>query len=337
MRALVTGVAGFIGFHVALRLLDEGFDVIGIDNLNDYYDVGLKNTRVNILKKYEKFDFRLQDLKEKQSIVNIFRYDNPEYVIHLGAQAGVRYSLDNPYAYIESNIVGFLNVLEGCRLFKPKHLIYASSSSVYGLNRKLPFSVNDSVDHPVSFYAATKKSNELMAHTYSHLFNIPSTGLRFFTVYGPFGRPDMALFKFTNAILKGETIEVYNNGNMSRDFTYIDDVVESIYRLINHAPVNNAEWSVESGIVSSSSAPYKIYNIGNSKPNNLMEYISALEESIGIEAKKIFLPLQQGDVLDTYSDTSELYDLIKFKPSTNIHFGINRFVDWYKDFYEINK
>lgn len=333
MKYLVTGAAGFIGFHMCEKLLLEGHSVIGIDNINDYYDVNLKVARLAILKVHSNFIFEKINLSDSDAVEMVFSKYRVSKVIHLGAQAGVRYSIQNPMAYIDSNIIGHLNILEGCRHNDIEHLIYASSSSVYGLNKKTPFSTNDSVDHPVSLYAATKKSNELMSHSYSHLYNIPTTGLRFFTVYGPWGRPDMALFKFTKAIYEGNNIDVYNHGLMSRDFTYIDDIIESIHRLLNVIPVKDNEWTVEDGLLSSSSAPYKIYNIGNSEPVMLLDYVDALEKRIGIKAKKNMLPLQPGDVLNTRADTEELYRDISFTPKTDIVQGIDRFVSWYNGYY----
>lgn len=333
MKFLVTGAAGFIGYHVAERLLTAGHQVVGIDNLNDYYDVSLKVARLDLLAGNPAFQFIKLDLADREGIAALFAEHQFQRVIHLGAQAGVRYSLDNPMAYADSNLIGHLNVLEGCRHNKVEHLLYASSSSVYGLNRKLPFSTEDSVDHPVSLYAATKKANELMSHSYSHLYGLPTTGLRFFTVYGPWGRPDMALFKFTKAILAGDSIDVYNHGEMHRDFTYIDDIAEAIVRLQDIIPQSNPEWSVERGSPATSSAPYHVYNIGNSSPVKLMEYISALENALGITAQKNMLPMQPGDVLDTSADTRELYSTIGFKPATSVDEGVKRFVDWYKAFY----
>ncbi|MCX8955913.1 NAD-dependent epimerase [Erwinia psidii] len=335
MKYLVTGAAGFIGFHVAQRLLSAGHQVVGLDNLNDYYDVKLKLARLDILRAYSTFSFAKLDLADREGIASLFSKENVERVIHLGAQAGVRYSLENPSAYIDANISGHLNILEGCRHAKVAHLLYASSSSVYGLNRKLPFSTDDSVDHPISLYAATKKANELMSHTYSHLYGIPTTGLRFFTVYGPWGRPDMALFKFTRAMLAGEEIDVYNNGQMRRDFTYIDDITEAIFRLQDVIPQADAGWTVEEGSAADSSAPYRVYNIGNSSPVKLMAYINALENALGIEANKNMLPIQPGDVLETSADTSELYNVIGFKPQTSIDEGIKNFVSWYRSFYQV--
>ena len=335
MNYLVTGAAGFIGFTVCRRLLEAGFSVVGIDNLNDYYDVRLKQDRVELLKAFPGFTFERVDIADRAAMDSLFSRHFFQRVIHLAAQAGVRYSLENPHVYVDSNVVGHLNVLEGCRHHKIEHLIYASSSSVYGLNRKLPFSTEDSVDHPVSLYAATKKANELMSHSYSHLYQLPVTGLRFFTVYGPWGRPDMALFKFTRAMLAGEAIDVYNYGQMQRDFTYIDDIVEAIFLLQDKIPQPDPEWTVESGSAAKSSAPYSIYNIGNSQPVALMDYINALEDALGITAKKNMLPLQAGDVLDTSADTAELYNLINFKPDTSVREGVKKFVSWYRDYYHV--
>ncbi|MDK6379678.1 NAD-dependent epimerase [Citrobacter freundii] len=334
MKYLVTGAAGFIGFHVSKRLLEAGHQVVGIDNLNDYYDVSLKQARLALLV-HPGFQFHKIDLADREGMASLFASEHFERVIHLAAQAGVRYSLENPHAYADSNLTGFVNILEGCRHNKIQHLLYASSSSVYGLNRKMPFSTDDSVDHPISFYAATKKANELMAHTYSHLYGIPTTGLRFFTVYGPWGRPDMALFKFTKAILEGNSIDVYNYGKMKRDFTYIDDIAEAIMRLQDIIPQATPEWTVETGTPATSVAPYKVYNIGNSAPVELMDYINALEESLGVVATKNMLPLQSGDLLDTSADTKDLYDIIGFKPETTVKNGVNSFVSWYRDFYKV--
>ncbi|WP_411705014.1 NAD-dependent epimerase [Edaphovirga cremea] len=335
MNFLVTGAAGFIGYHVTERLLDAGHKVVGIDNLNDYYDVNLKLARLGRLETNSDFTFIKLDLADRQGMADLFAAQQFQRVIHLGAQAGVRYSLENPLAYADSNLVGHLNVLEGCRHNKVGHLLYASSSSVYGLNRKMPFATDDSVDHPVSLYAATKKANELMSHTYSHLYNLPTTGLRFFTVYGPWGRPDMALFKFTKAILSGESIDVYNHGEMRRDFTYIDDIAEAIARLQSVIPTVDKNWTVEQGSAASSSAPYRVYNIGNSQPVKLMEYISALERALGITATKNLMPMQPGDVLETSADTQPLYEAIGFKPQTSVDEGIARFVAWYRAFYNV--
>ncbi|MGP9435239.1 NAD-dependent epimerase [Ewingella sp. AOP8-B2-18] len=334
MKFLVTGAAGFIGCFVAKRLLEEGHQVVGIDNLNDYYDVNLKLSRLELLTNNSNFEFIKLDLADRSGMADLFVTHQFERVIHLGAQAGVRYSLQNPLAYADSNLIGFVNVLEGCRHNKVGHLLYASSSSVYGLNRKQPFSTEDSVDHPISLYAATKKANELMAHSYSHLYGVPTTGLRFFTVYGPWGRPDMALFKFTKAILAGESIDVYNHGKMNRDFTYIDDIAEAVVRLQDVVPVANKNWTVEEGSTAGSSAPYVVYNIGNSDPISLMTYIKALETALGIEANKNMLPMQAGDVLNTSADTEALYKAIGFRPETSVEQGVKRFVEWYREFYQ---
>lgn len=335
MKFLVTGAAGFIGYHVAERLLTAGHQVVGIDNLNDYYDVGLKMARLDRLADKPGFRFIKLDLANREGMAALFAEHQFQRVIHLGAQAGVRYSLVNPLAYADANLIGHLNVLEGCRHNKVEHLLYASSSSVYGLNRKLPFATEDSVDHPVSLYAATKKANELMSHSYSHLYGLPTTGLRFFTVYGPWGRPDMALFKFTKAILAGESIDVYNHGEMHRDFTYIDDIAEAIVRLQAVIPQADPSWTVEQGSPATSSAPYHVYNIGNNTPVKLMEYIRALELALGVTARKNMLPMQPGDVMDTSADTEELYRDIGFKPETSVEEGVKRFVDWYKAFYQV--
>lgn len=334
MKFLVTGAAGFIGFHASERLLQAGHQVVGIDNLNEYYDVSLKQARLDLLAS-PGFSFRKIDLADRENMAHLFATEKFDRVIHLAAQAGVRYSLENPHVYAESNLIGHLNVLEGCRHNKVQHLLYASSSSVYGLNRKMPFSTDDSVDHPVSLYAATKKANELMSHTYSHLYGLPTTGLRFFTVYGPWGRPDMALFKFTKAMLEGKSIDVYNYGKMKRDFTYIDDIVEAIVRMQEVIPQANPTWTVETGTPASSSAPYHVYNIGNSSPVELMDYITALEEALGIEAQKNMLPIQPGDVLETSADTQPLYETIGFKPQTSVKDGVKRFVEWYRNFYKV--
>ncbi|MDM6926741.1 NAD-dependent epimerase, partial [Klebsiella michiganensis] len=324
---------GFIGFHTCKRLLEAGHEVVGLDNMNDYYDVNLKQARLDLLQS-PLFSFHKIDLADRARMEQLFVSEKFDRVIHLAAQAGVRYSLENPHAYADSNLLGFLNILEGCRHNNVEHLLYASSSSVYGLNRKMPFSTEDSVDHPVSLYAATKKANELMAHTYSHLYGIPTTGLRFFTVYGPWGRPDMALFKFTKAMLEGKSIDVYNHGKMKRDFTYIDDIVEAIIRLQNVLPNEDHEWSVESGSPATSSAPYRVYNIGNSSPVELMDYITALEEALGMEAVKNMMPMQPGDVMETSADTAALYNTIDFKPETSVKKGVENFVGWYKKYYQ---
>lgn len=334
MKYLVTGAAGFIGFHVTQRLLAAGHQVVGLDNLNDYYDVNLKTARLDLINTHPNFTFVKGDLADREGIAELFRSQRFQRIIHLAAQAGVRYSLENPLAYADANLIGHLNILEGCRHNQVEHLLYASSSSVYGLNRKMPFSTDDSVDHPVSLYAATKKANELMSHTYSHLYGIPTTGLRFFTVYGPWGRPDMALFKFTRAIIAGEKIDVYNHGQMRRDFTYIDDIAEAILRLQDVIPQADINWTVESGSPATSSAPYRVYNIGNSQPVTLMKYIEALESALGQVAEKNMLPMQPGDVMETSADTTALYKVIGFKPQTSVEEGVARFVEWYKDFYQ---
>lgn len=333
-QILVTGCAGFIGFHLSKYLLKENIEVIGVDNINDYYDINLKYSRLDILKKYNNFKFYKVSLEDEKEINNIFVDNNIKYVVNLAAQAGVRYSLKNPKAYIDSNIVGFLSILEACKNHDIKHLVYASSSSVYGGNKQVPFSTNHNVDHPVSLYAATKKANELMAHTYSHLYDLPTTGLRFFTVYGPWGRPDMALFLFTDAILKDKPINVFNYGKMVRDFTYVDDIVEGIVKLINHIPKRNKEWNDKSSECSKSFAPYKVYNIGNNCPIELEYFISVLEDKLGKSAIKKYLPMQPGDVPKTYADVSDLEKDISFKPKTDIEDGITEFVDWYRDYYK---
>ena len=340
MIIFVTGAAGFIGYHLTKRLLDEGKEVIAIDNLNTYYDLDLKKGRLKNLynlaeKKDSKFNFYEKNIEDKVSINEIFKKFNPEVVINLAAQAGVRYSLENPYSYAYSNLFGFINIYECCKDVGVKHFIYASSSSVYGENTKLPFKESDSVDNPISLYAATKRSNELISHSYSHLFNIPSTGLRFFTAYGPWGRPDMALFKFTKAIIEDKPIDIYNNGNCKRDFTYIDDVIESIFRLIDKAPIKK-DFQRTNNNPHLGSGPFQIFNIGNSKSINLLNFIHILEEILGKKAKKNFLPLQPGDVIETLSDSSSLEELIKFKPNTSLKSGIEKFVDWYKTFYQIS-
>lgn len=337
-KVLVTGSAGFIGFHLSNKLMDLGYDVTGIDNLNDYYDVQLKRDRLAILtRRSDKFSFVEINLTDKTGLERLFSNIGFDYVVNLAAQAGVRYSLVNPYAYLESNLQGFLNILECCRHHKIKHLVYASSSSVYGANRKMPFSVHHNVDHPLSLYAASKKSNELMAHTYSTLFNVPTTGLRFFTVYGPFGRPDMALFIFTKAILEGKPIDVFNHGKMRRDFTYVDDIVESISRLVPHIAKPNPEWDGMRPDPATSFAPYRIYNIGNNKPVELMAFINAIEKKLGKEAKKNLLPIQEGDVPETFADVEDLIREVDFKPNTSIETGIGNFIDWYVDYYKIKK
>ncbi len=335
MKILITGSSGFIGFHLSNLLLSKDFQVVGIDNMNDYYDVQLKKSRLSILEKKENFSFHQIDLVDRDKINELFEKEKFDYVINLAAQAGVRYSITNPYAYIDSNIMGFINILEACRNYPVKHLIYASSSSVYGGNSVTPFSTEHPVDHPVSLYAATKKSNELMAHTYSHLYNIPTTGLRFFTVYGPWGRPDMAYFSFAKDILEGKEIKVFNHGQMERDFTYIDDIIMGIYKLIEKAPVKNSNWNESEYSASESFAPYKIFNIGNNNPVKLMDFIKVLEEKIGKEANKVYMEMQDGDVLKTYADISDLEKTINFKPSTSIEEGLDKFVKWYKEYYNI--
>lgn len=331
MRILVTGVAGFIGFYLTKSLLERGDEIVGVDNLNNYYDIKLKHDRLNILFEHEKshnFKFIKLALEDREGIQNLFTENKFDAVVHLAAQAGVRYSIDNPHAYIDSNIVGFVNILEGCRHSKIKHLVYASSSSVYGMNKKQPFSTEDRVDNPISLYAATKKSNELMAYTYSHLFGLPTTGLRFFTVYGPMGRPDMAYFKFTKAITENKEIDVYNNGEMQRDFTYIDDIVEGIVRVINKTP------SILQSKIENSEVPYKLYNIGNNQPITLRRFITAIESSCGLKAKENMLPMQDGDVKLTYANIDCLRNDTGFKPKTTIEKGITLFVDWYNGYYK---
>ncbi|WP_420745425.1 NAD-dependent epimerase [Photobacterium damselae] len=333
MKYLVTGVAGFIGSAVTERLCALGHQVVGVDNLNDYYDVSLKQARLQRAA-HPLFTFIELDLADREGVAQLFADQQFDKVIHLAAQAGVRYSIDNPLAYADSNLVGHLTILEGCRHHKVKHLVYASSSSVYGLNHKTPFNTSDSVDHPISLYAATKKSNELMAHTYSHLYGVPTTGLRFFTVYGPWGRPDMALFKFTNAIMEGKEIDVYNHGDMRRDFTYIDDIVEGVMRIQDVIPEPNPDWTVETGSPATSSAPYRVYNIGHGSPVKLMDYIEALEEALGIEAKKNFMDMQPGDVYMTYADTEDLFNATGYKPEVKVKEGVKAFVDWYRAYYQ---
>lgn len=350
MKILITGVAGFIGSHVCKRLLDNGDEVVGLDNINDYYDINLKYGRLSVLgiqkelidwyklvqsEKYERFRFIRMNLDDSQAVQMLFANEYFDKVVNLAAQAGVRYSIENPFAYIESNVDGFLNVLEGCRHYKIKHFVYASSSSVYGLNGKVPFSEKDSIAHPISLYAATKKSNELMAHTYSYLYGIPSTGLRFFTVYGPWGRPDMSPFLFADAMLHNRPIKVFNNGDMLRDFTYIDDIVEGVLRVIDHVPSPDPNWCAETPNPSTSAAPYKIYNIGNSHPVKLMDFIQAIEEAIGHPAEKIFLPMQPGDVYQTNADTTALQDELGFKPNKPIKEGVKETIEWYRSFYQL--
>ena len=333
MRVLVTGTAGFIGNALALKLLERGDEVIGVDNLNDYYDVTLKKARLARIAAHPGFtDLRIA-LEDRSAMERAFSAHQPQRVVNLAAQAGVRYSIDNPHVYVESNVVGFLHVLEGCRHHGVEHLVYASSSSVYGANTAMPFSVHHNVDHPMSLYAATKKANELMAHTYSSLYGLPTTGLRFFTVYGPWGRPDMALFKFTRSILAGEPIEVFNHGRHRRDFTYIDDIVEGVIRALDRPPAPNRDWSGETPDAATSYAPYRLYNIGNNQPVELMYFIEVLEECLGRKALKNFLPLQQGDVPATYADIDDLSRDVGFRPDTPIETGIARFVAWYRDYY----
>lgn len=337
MKILVTGAAGFIGYHVSQRLLEQGHEVVGADNLNDYYDVNLKQARLDLLLPHPQFQFFKMDLSEKTAVSELFAAQKLERVIHLAAQPGVRYSIQNPMAYIDANILGHMNILEGCRHNNVGHLIYSSSSSVYGLNRKQPFSVEDDVDHPVSLYAATKKANELMSHSYSHLYQLPTTGLRFFTVYGPWGRPDMALFKFVKAMLDGKPIDVYNHGNMVRDFTYVGDIAEAVVRLVNVIPAADSDWTVEEGLKSASSAPYKIYNVGNGQPTRLGDFIQAIETALDIKANKHYMDMQDGDVLSTCADSSELYKTIGFSPDTPVNYGVQQFVDWYMSFYHGKK
>ena len=333
MSILVTGAAGFIGFHYSKRLLDAGYRVVGLDNLNSYYDVRLKHARLAILQDYDQFEFAGLDLADQDAMAGLFANHDFSRVVNLAAQAGVRYSLENPRSYVDSNLVGFLNILEGCRHHKIEHLIYASSSSVYGLNTLMPFSVHHNVDHPVSLYAASKKANELMAHTYSHLYGLPTTGLRFFTVYGPWGRPDMALFLFTRAILDGEPIKVFNYGNMQRDFTYVDDIVEGVFRLLDHLPEPNPEWRGDQPDPGTSPAPYRLYNIGNNNPVKLMDFISAIETALGREAEKEMMPIQPGDVPSTYADVDALQQAVGFRPSTPLKTGVERFISWYREYY----
>ena len=338
MKILVTGAAGFIGAAVSQYLINRGDQVVGIDNINDYYDVNLKHARLDEIKSStaaDLFSFIEMGVEERDKIAALFEEHKFDTVVHLAAQAGVRYSLENPKAYVDSNIVGFVNILEGCRHNNVEHLVYASSSSVYGANETMPFSEQHNVDHQVSLYAASKKANELMAHTYSHLYNLPTTGLRFFTVYGPWGRPDMALFKFTKAILEGKTIQVYNYGNHRRDFTYIDDIVEGVIRSLDNVAKPNENWDGSNPDPSMSKAPYKVYNIGAQTPVHLLKFIETLESALGIEAKKELLPMQPGDVPDTYADVSSLVEDTGYQPSTDVETGVKAFVDWYRDFYKV--
>lgn len=332
---LVTGAAGFIGFHLSMRLLARGEEVVGFDNLNDYYSVELKRDRLKILTDFDNFSFVQADLTDQEKVDQVFEQNDFSRVVNLAAQAGVRYSLENPRAYTESNIVGFLNILEACRHAKTPHLTYASSSSVYGGGTRMPFGTTDRVDHPLSLYAATKKSNELMAHTYSHLYGLPTTGLRFFTVYGPWGRPDMALFLFTKAILEGRPIDVFNEGRMQRDFTYIDDIVEGVDRTSEKIASPDPDWNSSAPNPSTSAAPYRIYNIGNNDPVELSAFIETIEQAIGIQAKKNLMPMQAGDVPATFADINALEDAVGFRPSTSISVGIQKFVDWYREYYSV--
>jgi UDP-glucuronate 4-epimerase len=332
-NVLVTGAAGFIGFHLARRLLKDGYQVVGIDNINPYYDVALKEARLEALKGESNFNFIKMDLADRKQLERLFADQKFEVVVNMAAQAGVRYSIENPFAYVDSNLVGFVNLLECCRHHDVKHLVFASSSSVYGANTKMPFSVHHNVDHPVSLYAATKKANELMAHTYSHLYRLPSTGLRFFTVYGPWGRPDMALFLFTRAILEDRPLKVFNHGKMQRDFTYIDDIIEGVVRVLGRLPQPNPNWSGAAPDPGTSPAPYKIYNIGNNNPVELIKFIEVIEAALGKQAQKKFMDLQPGDVVATYADVDDLMQDVGFKPATPIEVGVERFVRWYKDFY----
>ncbi|MBL0297782.1 MAG: NAD-dependent epimerase [Betaproteobacteria bacterium] len=335
MKILITGAAGFIGSTAALRLLARGDEVVGLDNLNDYYSVQLKEDRLARLTPHERFRFARLDVADRAGMERLFAEERFDRVIHLAAQAGVRYSLVNPQAYVDSNVVGFMNVLEGCRHTKVQHLVYASSSSVYGGNTRMPFSEHDSVDHPVSMYAATKKANELMAHTYSHLFGLPTTGLRFFTVYGPWGRPDMALFLFTKAILEGRPIDVFNHGKMQRDFTYVDDIVEGVVRVLDRVATPNADYRAESPDPATSNVPFRIFNIGNHHPVPLLDYIGCVEQALGMKAEMNLLPLQDGDVPATYADVDALRDWVGFTPATDIRTGIGRFVEWYRAYYRV--
>ncbi len=335
MKVLITGTAGFIGSTLAHKLLDRGDEVIGVDNVNDYYEVSLKHARLARLTKKANFTDIRMDLENQSGLEKVFQDHKPERVVNLAAQAGVRYSLENPHAYINANIVGFMNILENCRHYNVEHLVYASSSSVYGSNTNMPFSVSHSVDHPVSLYAASKKANELMAHTYSHLFKLPTTGLRFFTVYGPWGRPDMALFLFTKKILAGEPIDVFNYGNHRRDFTYVDDIVEGVTRTLDHIAQPDSNWSGAQPDAATSNAPYRLYNIGSNNPVNLLRYIEVLEECLGKKAEKNLLPLQLGDVPDTYANVDALINDVGYKPATPIETGVAKFVEWYREYYKI--
>ncbi len=334
-KILVTGAAGFIGFHLSGRLMARGDEVVGLDNINDYYDVSLKEARLSQLKENRAFKFYKLDLSDLPGLMGVFEKERPAVVVNLAAQAGVRYSLKNPHTYVQSNLVGFVNILEGCRYHNVKHLVYASSSSVYGANTSIPFSVHDNVDHPVSLYAASKKANELMAHTYSHLYGLPTTGLRFFTVYGPWGRPDMALFLFTKAILEGKPIDVFNYGKMERDFTYIDDIIEGVVRVADRIPQPDSSWSGANPDPGTSSAPYRVYNIGNNRPVELLYFIETIENCLGKRAEKRLLPMQPGDVPATYADVDDLMRDTGFKPDTPIEVGIRLFIEWYREYYRV--
>lgn len=349
-KILITGTAGFIGFHLAKKLLERGDKVVGLDSINDYYDLRVKYGRLELTgidkdaisygklvssTVYDDYKFIKLNLEDQQGINDLFKQQKFDKVINLAAQAGVRYSLENPLAYIDSNIVGFVNILEACRHNDIEHLSYASSSSVYGLNETMPFSIHHNVDHPISLYAASKKSNELMAHTYSHLFNLPTTGLRFFTVYGPWGRPDMALFLFTKAILEGKPISIFNNGEMSRDFTYVDDIVEGVIRVNDNPPKGNPDWSGKKPDPGTAKAPYTVYNIGNNSPVKLMDFVSTIEKCLGKEAEKNFMPMQPGDVAETYADVQDLINNLGYKPETSLEYGVGKFVKWYRDFYQV--
>ncbi len=335
-KILVTGVAGFIAYHLCEKLCrDAEAEIIGIDNINDYYDVNLKHARLERLSTFKNFEFHKIDLTDRERLHDLFEEKKPQRVVNLAAQAGVRYSIENPYAYVDSNLIGFVNILEGCRHNEVEHLVYASSSSVYGANTKMPFSIHQNIDHPVSLYAASKKANELMAHTYSHLYGLPTTGLRFFTVYGPWGRPDMALFLFTKAILSDQPINVFNYGNMRRDFTYIDDIVEGVIRTMYHTAESNPDWSSDDPDPGTSKAPYRVYNIGNNNPVELNYLIEVLENNLGKKAKKNMMPIQPGDVPATYADVDDLMEDVGFKPATPIELGVKRFVEWYRNFYGV--
>ncbi len=335
MKILVTGVAGFIGFHTTKRLLDSGYNIAGLDNLNNYYDINLKKDRLKILQEYDRFSFHQIDLIDKKIVEDLFRQKSPQRVIHMAAQAGVRYSIEHPQVYVQSNIIGTFNILEGCRKNEVEHLVYASSSSVYGLNTKYPFSVHDHVSHPASFYGATKISNELMAHSYSQLYELPTTGLRFFTVYGPWGRPDMALFLFTKSILASEPIDLYNQGNMIRDFTYIDDIVEGVCRIIKKIPEPNPNWPETNPDPASSKGPYRLYNIGSNQPIKLMDYVKEIEKNLGMEAKFNLMPMQDGDVVKSHADVEDLVKDFNYSPRWNIQDGVKNFIQWYIDYYNV--